>query len=174
MIIIHAVQKLLNISRLKPALFISEPSAGQELHSWYAKLVSSGFKGKMLVMYVHEPSLFVILTKSKTITGTMNEFQIRLEAFLTRKKFAQDFIDREMEKIREGFVISKTNSKSMLGSMNAITENIEYRCSTYGGYEAIDFDYIEDAFMDWLVYDRTKPNNFRCTSDYWKEKGLIQ
>ena len=76
--------------------------------------------------------------------------------------------------IKGGYVISKTNSKSMLGSMNAITENINYRCSTYSGYDVIDIDYIEDAFMDWLVYDKTKPHNLRRTSDYWKEKGLIK
>ncbi len=49
MIIIHAVQKLLNISRIKPALFVSEPTEGQHLHSWYARIISTGFPGKLLV-----------------------------------------------------------------------------------------------------------------------------
>ncbi len=34
MVIIHAVQKLLNTSRLKPSLFVSQPLEGEELHSW--------------------------------------------------------------------------------------------------------------------------------------------
>ena len=174
MIIIHAVKKLLSISRLQPTLYISGPSDQQELHSWYAKLVSSSFKGKMLVMYVHQPSLLVVLAKGKTITGTMDEFCFRLEKLLIRNEFARPFVEREVEMMKEGYVISKTNSKSMLGSMNAITENINYRCSTYSGYDVIDIDYIEDAFMEWLVYDKTRPYSLRRTSDYWKEKGLIQ
>jgi hypothetical protein len=174
MIIIHAVQKLLNISRLRPALFISEPSAGQELHSWYAKLVSSTFKGKMLVMYVHQPSLLLVLTRGKSLPATVNEFYSRLDALLHRQNFAPPFIDREMLMTREGYIISKTNSKSMLGSMNAITENIEYRCSTYGSYDFIDLDSIENSFMHWLVFDKSKPDNFRRTSDYWKERGLMK
>lgn len=76
--------------------------------------------------------------------------------------------------IKEGYVISKTNSKSMLASMNAITQNIEYRCSTFPTYESINVDSIENAFMEWLVYDSSKPYRLRRTSDYWKEKGLIK
>jgi len=173
MIIIHAVQKLLNISKLKPALFISEPSTLQDLHPWYAKLLSSTYRGKMLVMYVHQPSLFIIVTKGKTVTSTVNEFHVRLEAFLHRQGFDTDFIKKEMRLVKEGYIISKTNSRSMLGSMNAIGENVEHMCYTFRSYEAIDFDYIEDSFMDWLVTDKTRPYYFRRTSDYWKEKGLI-
>ena len=82
MIIIHAVQKLLNTGKLKPALFISQPSAGQHLHSWYAKLLSTGFRGKLLVMYVHEPSLLTVLTKGKTINSTLPQFYTRLPQLL--------------------------------------------------------------------------------------------
>jgi hypothetical protein len=124
-------------------------------------------------MYVHQPSLIIILTRGKTIAGTMPEFCSRLEAFLNRHHFDAAFVNKEMELVRQGYVISKTNSKSMLASMNAITENVEYRCSTYSDFEAIDFTYIEDAFMEWLVYDKTKPYYLRRTSDYWRERKFI-
>jgi hypothetical protein len=172
MIIIHAVQKLLNISRLKPALYISEPAPQQELHSWYAKFISTYFKGKLIVMYVHEPSLMLVLTKGKTITGTLHEFYERLELLLNRESFEQSFINKEMKLVKEGYIISKTNSKSILASMNAITQNIEYRCSTFESYELIDLDEIEDSFMEWMTYDPSKPYGFKSTSDYWKQKGL--
>ena len=174
MIIIHAVQKLLNISRLKPALYISEPSEKQELHSWYAKLISTSFKGKLMIMYVHEPSLIIVLTKGKTITGTLSKFHLRLESLLRRNDFEPAFIQKEMKLIKEGYVISKTNNKSILASMNAITQNIEYRCSTFSSYDSINVDATEDAFMEWLVYDASKPYKLRRTSDYWKEKRLIK
>jgi hypothetical protein len=174
MIIIHAVQKLLNISRLKPTLYVSDPAPQQELHSWYAKLISTSFKGKLMVMYVHQPSLIIVLTKGKTITGTLQEFYLRLESLLRRNNFEPEFIKREIELMKEGYVISKTNSKSVLASMNAITQNIEYRCSTFLSYESINVNSIEDAFMEWLVYDPSKPYGLRRTSDYWREKRVTK
>jgi hypothetical protein len=127
-----------------------------------------------MVMYVHQPSLIVVLTKGKTITGTLQEFYLRLESLLRRNNFEPGFIKSEMKLIKEGYVISKTNSKSILASMNVMTQNIEYKCSTFSSYDSINVDAIEDAFMEWLVYDPSKRNQFRCTSDYWKEKGLIK
>ncbi|MEO6638116.1 MAG: hypothetical protein ABIN25_07550 [Ginsengibacter sp.] len=174
MIIIHAVQKLLNISRLKPALFISQPSEGQQMHSWYARLIATGFTGKFLLMYIHEPSLLLVLTKGKTIKGTMPEFGLRLEALLQRHHFKEDFIDREMTLINEGYVISKTDSRSMLGRMNAITENIEYTCRDFQNYEAIDTGFIEDNYTDWLTKDATSAYGYRNTLDFWKEKDALK
>ena len=173
MVIIHAVQKLLNISRLEPALFISAPADQQEMHSWYAKLISTRSRGKLLVMYVHEPSLLMVLTRGKTITGTLPEFYNRLQALLVRNHFEPAFIEREMILIREGYVISKTNNRSVLASMNAITENIEASESISESYQTFDIDLIEDSYMSWLTNDITKPGRFKRTSDYWKERGLM-
>ena len=173
MIIVHAVQKLLNISRLKPLLFLSKPSPQQELHSWYAKLISTSFRGKLFVMYVHEPSLILVLTKGKTISNTLPEFYNRLEALLKRNHFKTDFIEREIKLIREGYVISKTNNKSILANMNSITLNIEWTCTRFESYDSIDADSIEDSYLEWISYDSSKPNKFKQTVDYWKNKGLI-
>ena len=174
MIIVHAVQKLLNISRLKPALFISKPSEGQEMHSWYAKLIATGTAGKFLVMYVHHPSLLLVLTRGKTIGRTIPEFCTRLEALLKRHQFKEHFIQKEMELVKEGYVISKTDSKPMLGSMNAITENIEISCRRFGSYGAIDTGKLEDIYTDWLTRDPSKPRGYRATMDYWKEKNALK
>jgi hypothetical protein len=127
-----------------------------------------------MVMYVHEPSLIIVLTRGKTVAGTMIEFCNRLEALLNRNHFEAAFIKKEMELAGEGYIIGKTNSKSILASMNAITKNIEFRCSTFFNYESINSDAMEDAFMEWLTYDASKPKGFKCTFDYWKEKGLIK
>lgn len=174
MIIVHAVQKLLNISRLKPALFISKPGDGQEMHSWYARLIATGFAGKFLVMYVHEPSLLLVLTKGKTIRGTLPEFCNRLETLLKRHHFKEEFIERETALAKEGYVVSKTNSKSILGSMNAITENIEITCRDFESYEDIDTGYIEDIYTDWLTRDTSRPYGYRHTMDFWKEKDALK
>src|SRR6516162_11094175 len=97
MIIIHSVQKLLNTSRLKAFLYISQPDKDQLLHSWYAGLVATGYTGKLLVQYVHEPSLMAVICKGKTISGTWDQFKDRLEGLLRRFEFPQAFIEGEMK-----------------------------------------------------------------------------
>ena len=112
-------------------------------------------------MYVHEPSLIIVLTKGKTISHTLPEFYNRLEALLKRNHFETAFIKREIKLIREGYVISKTNNKSILANMNAITINIEYSCARFKSYESINVDHIEDSYLDWLSYDSSKPDKFK-------------
>lgn len=65
MLIIHAVQKLLNTSGLKASLYVTQPGKDQLMHNWYAQLLPSGFAGKLLVMYVHEPSLLTVICRGK-------------------------------------------------------------------------------------------------------------
>jgi len=53
----QATKKLLNTSRIEAVLYQSEPGAGQQLHNWYVVLCGSGFPGKLLLLYVHNPLL---------------------------------------------------------------------------------------------------------------------
>lgn len=174
MVIIHAVQKLLNTSRLKPSLFVSQPSEGQELHSWYARLVATGTVGKLLVIYVHEPSLLTIFCRGKTIKAKLPEFEERLKALLKRWDFDDTFITTEMGWVKEGHAISKTNSKSMLACMNAMIPDIEWKCANYGEYENIDLNEMEDRYKTWLTKDVTKPYYLRKTFEYWQDKGVLK
>ncbi|RNI40184.1 hypothetical protein EFY79_02495 [Hanamia caeni] len=93
MIILHAVQKPLNTSRLPPVMYISAPSENQHMHSWYAKLLSTGFAGKQLVMYVHDPSLLLVLAPGKSINTTLPSFYQHLPLLLARNKFKKEFIE---------------------------------------------------------------------------------
>ncbi|KAA9042137.1 hypothetical protein FW778_09005 [Ginsengibacter hankyongi] len=172
MIILHVVQKLLNTSGLKPVLYVSEPSEGQQLHSWYAKLVPTGFAGKLMVMYVHEPSLLAVLTQGKSIKTTLPRFYERLPLLLQRWGFNPDFIAREMKLVQEGFVVSKTDSRSMLGVMNEMTLHVELRGLKYSSFGLIDLDREEDILMEWLSFDKAL-GRFRFTNEYWKAKGVL-
>jgi hypothetical protein len=104
----------------------------------------------------------------------MPEFCSRLEALLRRHRFTEDFIEREMKLVKEGYVVSKTNSKSMLGIMNNITLNIEAGCLRFNNYEAINTAGIEDAYTRWLTRDASRPGGYRRTMDFWKEKNVIK
>jgi hypothetical protein len=142
------------------------------MHSWYAKLLSTGFPGKLIVMYVHEPSLLTVLTKGKTINATISQFHERLHQLMQRINFKPAFIETEMEMVREGYVVSKTNNKSMLASMNVLTFNMEFNCRGFPDYESINLDYIEDIYTDWLTMDK-QSNRYHSIMDYWKERNVV-
>jgi hypothetical protein len=171
-LIIHSVKKLITSSRLTPALYISKADEGQKLHSWYARLLDSGFPGRMMVMYVHEPSLMAIVCKGKTIQGTMQQMPARLEVLLKRFHFPQSFIRHELA-LTDGYVVSKTNSKSLLSFMNQMVLELEFECSKYQSYEAILLDALEDKMMDRLYQYGRKWHDFRTPLKYWQaQTGL--
>ena len=169
MIIIHSVQKLLNTSRLKATLFVSQPEEGQQLHSWYAMLLPTGFPGKLFVMYVHEPSLMIIVCKGKTISGSWDQFRKRLHELLRRFQFPQDFISREMKAL-DRYIVSKTNSKSLIAHMNQMAFQLKYGFLRYPDYDSIPMDLMEERMMDYLYQQGPKNTNYRTPLKYWKEK----
>ena len=173
MIIIHAVQKLQNTSRLKAPLYVSEPSPTQVLHRWYARLVNTGFPGKMLVMYMHDPSGLTILVHGKTIQSTQFYFRDRLLRLLLRHGFSPLFIEREMVYLEEGFVVGKTDSRSMLARMNQMSYNIEYQCTKSASYEGIPIEWMEDEITDYPIVDPAT-KKVRLLIDYFRDLGVLE
>jgi len=172
MVHIHATQKLLNTSRLTAPLHITEAGAGQMLHIWYASVQPTGFAGKMLVAYFHEPSLLTIVCRGKTIKGTWDEFTQRLPALLQRQGFEASFISRETVLANE-YVVSKTNSRRMLGYMNEMKLQLEFMCSKFVRYEDIDLDQMETTMMGWPYKDPSNRRHYITPTDYWKEQGVF-
>jgi hypothetical protein len=172
MIIIHSVQKLLNTSRLKPVLFVTQPDDGQQLHSWYARLLATGFPGKLLVIYVHEPSLMTIVCRGKTIQGTWEQFGQRLEWLLRRFNFSSSFLESELKRV-DGYVVSKTRSKSMLAHMNQMIFQLEYDCTRFEQYQTISLDYMEDIMMDHFHQNGAEPKEYLTPLNFWKSKEVL-
>ena len=168
MLIIHAVQKLLNTSRLKAALHISVPSDGQLMHSWYAMLIGTGFTGKLLVMYVHEPSLMLVLCRGKTIQGTWEQFRERLPALMRRSNFPPSVINKEIPFL-DGYVVSKTNSKAMLAFMNQMVLNLEIHCRQSAAYDSIPLDWLEDFMMENLYGGSYSAEGYSTPKNYWQK-----
>lgn len=172
MLIIYAVQKLLDSSGIEPKKYLSEPSPNQLMHAWYARHVKTGFTGKTLTMYVHQPSLLMVLTRGDSLVKTLPLFYKRLYNLLDRQHFKHAFIERELKQVEEGYVVSKTGSRSMLASMNAIIENVEAVCLEATDYDAIDLVELEDVYLDWLTYDPVL-KKFRKARDFWVEQGVL-
>ncbi|MBO9732062.1 MAG: hypothetical protein J7623_25700 [Chitinophaga sp.] len=169
-VIFHAVQKLLNTSRIQAVKYVSEPALGQQLHSWYAKLLSTGFPGKLLVMYVHEPSLLAVICRGKTVAGTWNEFQRRLPVLLQKVGFKEEQIRSEMSQM-ESYVVAKTNSRSMISYMNQMAPNLEWH--DYPSYNDIILDEMEERMLLYLYDAHTKPQSYTSSLEYW-HKALNQ
>jgi hypothetical protein len=109
-------------------------------------LISTGFPGKFLVLYVHQPSLIAIVCKGKTIQTTWTAFTERLPRFLRRHNFPDNFITYETTLLNE-YVVSTTDSRTMLAHMNNIAPNIEHLCTRAADYKTIDLTFMEDLFM---------------------------
>lgn len=167
-VIIRAVQKLLNTSRLEAAQYISEPDQGQLLHSWYARLIRTGFSGKLLIMYVHEPSLLTVICKGKTIGKTWGEFVMRLPGLLRRIGFSEHLIQSEMGLVNN-YVVAKTSSKAILGHMNDMVVMLEYQCERYPSYESISEEELENNMTQYLYGTRNKGSRYITSVGYWKD-----
>lgn len=166
MIHIHATRKLLGTSRIEPVMLVTEKPADQHMHNWYATLISSGYPGKTLVLYYHEPSMLVVITKGRTIATTFTSFRERLEKLLLRLEFPAEFIEREIL-LTESYVTGKTSNRSMLGLMNESIYAIEWRCKRYEKFELIDSDEIEDLQMNSLFTTREK--KYKTPLGVWQE-----
>jgi hypothetical protein len=164
----HATKKLLNTSRLNSLLYLSEPAAGQYLHHWYVVLSSSGFRGKFLLLYVHEPSLLTVLVKGKTIASTFDTFRKQLKKLLHRHNFPVAFIEKEMS-FADDYIIGKTNNKSMLAHINHMVLQVTAFNLHFASYDEIDTDIHEDLFMDWLS-GRKGQKNYETVLEFWKNK----
>jgi uncharacterized protein DUF6933 len=172
MLILHSTQKLLNTSRLKASLYISQPTAGQMLHSWYCTLLSTGFTGKLMVMYVHEPSLLTIICRGKTINGTWDEFRRRLPLLLKKFDFQSSFIELETG-LADGYVVSKTNSRSMIAFINSMRLGLEISCSNSGSYDNISQDFLEESMMGYPYQISNISGDYRSAIQYWREQKVI-
>lgn len=173
MLIFHSTQKLLNTSRLTASLYISQATAGQMLHSWYCNLLPTGFTGKLMVMYVHEPSLLTIICRGKTINGTWEEFRHRLPLLLKKYDFQSSFIDLETGLANE-YVVSKTNSRSMLAYISQMKINLEIHCSSMDSYDNISQDLLEESMMSYPYQISNKSNYYRSAIGYWREQKVLQ
>jgi hypothetical protein len=168
MLHLHATKKLLNIGHITGAVFVTKEDGQQHLQNWFVTLTGSGYPGKSIILYVHQPSLLTIFVKGKTVKSTYNEFIQRLQSLLQRFDFPASFIDYEISLAKE-HVVGKTSSASMLSHINQILFNAECWFSRYNSYEAIDLDWIENQMMNYLFKSKgQKQYNFPLK--YWEEK----
>ena len=104
----------------------SEPTSDGRLGEWYANVKSLPFRGKSVVIFFNVNTYLTILvqgqgSKSRKI---LPEFVERTGRLLQRLDVPQHLIDQEMDAMQE-IRLLKTDSRSILGSMNDIGHHLD-------------------------------------------------
>lgn len=149
-------------------LHISQAAPDQRMHNWYVVMCGSRFTGKMLLLYVHEPSLLTVVVKGKTIATTIAAFRHQLEQLLHRHNFPSNFIETEMS-FGSDYVVSKTSNKSMLAKINQMVYQVTSYNYRYFSYDDIDTTKYEDIFMGWLHTSKGH-KGYHTPLEYWMKE----
>ena len=169
MLIIHATQKLLNTAGLPAIAYVTKPGDGQLLHSWYATTFSSSFPGKMMTVYIHEPSMIAVVCKGKTIRHTWPQFLQRLPMLLQRCGFPAAILESELLMCSD-FVVAKTSNRSMLGYMNQVIFDLEHNCRRFASWEEISETWLQNIVLNSLFGTKEPKRKYFSPLDYWKEE----
>ncbi len=147
MILVRATQKLLKLSKIKPEP--EPPAPDAPLGEWYANAISLTYPGQSAVLYTHCPSRLSVVVRGRSLKTTIAEFEPRLLLLLLRLG-ADDYLLRNQQQGMQEVCYAKTDSRSMLGSMNEIGYHIQARASMAGSVDRISFDALEDSLSVYL------------------------
>ena len=166
MLHLHAAKKLLNTSRLKSELLVTEKPTEQLMHDWYVAFTGMGWPGKTLVCYFHYPSLLMVTATGRSIQTTYPAFRQRLRTLLVRKGFPQDFMEREWG-MTDTYVVGKTSNRSMLACINQALFSVDDRIREFHTFETVDLDWIENMQMENL--HGINKGEFMTPIEYWQQ-----
>ena len=122
-----------------------DPKSDGRLGEWYANVNSLPFRGKSVGIFFNVNTYLTILVPGKGARKMLPEFVERTGHLLQRLDVPQHLIDAEMNAMQE-IRLLRTNSRSILGSMN----EIGHRLDAY-----INYDRISSADeIDWDRQER--------------------
>lgn len=144
--IIRATKKVLSVNRIKPIkkeLELSEGLPGE----WFVDLVSLGEQGKFVLQYVHNPTRISVIVHGRSIKKGYKTFQDRVINFLSRHGYEKLIPYYRLDSQPE---ILATNNRSILAHLNHLKWDVEYHCGRTKNKDSIDYDWIEDIFLDYV------------------------
>jgi hypothetical protein len=160
--IIRATKKVLTTNKIKPQQHTELRI--NNLNEWFVTLLSSGYKGKYFLAYVHSKSLLTIFTEGKSIKQTFNSFKHRLNALLTRSSFPDALITQITEATLNIEAISTTNSRSTLAHINQIVTQVRTSFDMTQTYQDIDLDVEENVVLNMLF---SHDKNYFSPTSWW-------
>ncbi len=120
---------------------INEVDQPANLFDWHANLLR--LNRKKYVLFTNDQTLYSVLvrwTKTLKTAGLLARFRLELFKNLMSEGFLQERIELFLSHHSQ-ISIKKTNNRSVLGSMNDLTFQIEYMIYRHGGLA--DFDLTE-------------------------------
>ncbi|MFN7312355.1 MAG: DUF6933 domain-containing protein [Bacteroidota bacterium] len=136
---------------------------GNNYNTWLIDAVKTGFRGRTLTLFVHEPSRICVLTNGKSIVKCLPEFETRLMQLLKRSSFPADII----EQFQQSFThhsYQPIQSKRVLKQVEAIKMELEHSLLRYHSFDEIDLNVIENNLLD-KTY--THHRNLYTPSSWW-------
>lgn len=132
--IIRCTQKLLKELRIKP----QEPEVVSEVGSWHANLLS--IERRKCVLFTHDMTLFSVF-----VVGLKRDDFDHIDHVFGQALFKTmllfDFEQAEIERMLDWSlhnIYTKTNSRSVLGSMNDIAFHLQHHINVDGGLAYAD------------------------------------
>lgn len=171
MIILRCTQKLLKLSKIKPQPEL--PSLPRTpLVEWYANVISLTFPGKSAVIYTNAPSRLTVITVGRSLKKTIPQFQTRLLELLTRIGAQDQFV--QMQRLASNdFLIGKTDSRSMLASMNEIAYVIQDRAYEVDVLEKLDLSELEIYLSTHLFGSKDVGKDYFTPAAYLKGHQFV-
>lgn len=140
---------------------------GTPLGEWYANVISLTFPGKSAVIYTHAPSRLTVITLGRSLKKTIPQFQSRVLDLLSRIGVDEQFV--QMQRLAsDEYLICKTVSRSMLGSMNEIAYLIQHMASEKNTLESLNISELEDYLSGYLFGSKDIGKNYFTPAEYLK------
>ena len=138
MAIIRCTKRLLTELRTKPSE-VATPSRARDLGCWHANLLR--IDRRKCALFTQDTTLysfFVPGLKKPEFENFRELFEQNLFKNLRLENLSQNQIEFVLNQHRE-IVISKTNNRSVLGSMNDLAYQLKFKIAAMGGLVNVDF-----------------------------------
>ena len=144
--IVRATTKLLKTSRIKPVKNIDEINSDMP-GEWYAGLVSTGRQGKLVIHFLHHPTMISILVPGKSINKAIKQIPERCSNLLDRIGMSHLQPQFQLDSQPQVFT---TNNKRMLGHHTSMRLEIELHLAERDIEDAKTWNILEDHFTNFI------------------------